>query len=194
MYELPTEIVIDECPYHIRNRGDYRMVLDTFSVLEDEELEQNERLISALIIFYEEFEDMDDVLTCPVLEELVRQMYDFFNGGKGKNGETGRQARKLIDWEDDSALICAAINHVAGKEIRSEPYIHWWTFLSYYMSVGECVLSTVVGIRDKMANGKPLEKWEREYKRDNPQYFNWRHKTADEIDAENWLKSVWNKE
>lgn len=194
MYELPTEIMIEECPYHIRNRGDYRMVLDTFSVLEDEELEQSERIISALIIFYEEFEDIDDVLTCPYLEELITKMYEFFDGGNGKKGESGRKARKLIDWEDDSALICAAINQVAGKEIRSEPYIHWWTFLSYYMSVGECVLSTVVGIRDKIMSGKSLEKWEREYKNDNPQYFRWRHKTADEIDAENWLKSVWNKE
>lgn len=169
------------------------MVLDVFSALEDEELEQKERLISALIIFYEDFNDVDDVLNCPVLEELTLQMYDFFNGDKAK-AESVKQSRTLIDWEGDSALICAAINNVAGKEIRSEPYIHWWTFLSYYMSVGESVLSTVINIRDKTANGKKLEKWEQEYKRDNPQYFRWRYKTADELDAEKWLQSVWNKE
>lgn len=193
MYELPTEIVVEECPYHIRNRGDYRVILDIFSVLEDEELEQKERIISALIIFYEEFNDVDDVLSCPFLEELTKQMYNFFNGDKA-NADKIKEHKKLIDWDGDSALICAAVNKVSGKEIRSEPYIHWWTFLSYYMSVGESILSTVVGIRDKIVNSKRLEKWEQEYRRENPQYFIWKHKTMDEIDAENWLKSVWNKE
>ena len=194
MYELPTEIIVKGIPYQIRNRGDYRMILDVFSVLEDDELEQNERVISALMIFYENFNELEDVLACgDDLEELVKQMYNFFNGDKVKANEV-KKARKLLDWEGDSALISAAINHVSGKEIRSEPYIHWWTFLSYYMSVGESVLSTVISIRDKTANGKKLEKWEQDYKRDNPQYFRWKYKTVDEIDAENWLKSVWNKE
>ena len=62
------------------------------------------------------------------------------------------------------------------------------------MAIGDSILSTVVGIRNKMMNSKPLDKWEREYRNRNPQYFNWQYKTADEIDAEKWLKSVWNKE
>lgn len=193
MYELPTEIMIEECPYNIRNRGDYRVILDIFSVLDDEELDQKERVISALIIFYEDFNDVEDVLSFPYLEEATTQMYNFFNGDKAKADKV-KEARKLIDWEGDSALICSAINKVAGKEIRSEPYIHWWTFLSYYMSVGESVLSTVISIRDKTINSKKLEKWEQEYKRENPQYFRWKYKTTEEVDAENWLKSVWNKE
>jgi len=193
MYELPTEIMIKDIPYHIRANGDYRMVLDVFSVLEDTELEQQERLISALIIFYDGMEEIEDVLAMPDLETAIKKMFEFCNGGREYEAQT-KKSRKLIDWEDDSALICSAINHVAGKEIRSEPYIHWWTFLSYYMSVGECVLSTVVSIRDKTMRGKKLEKWETEYRNENPQYFNWRHKTIDELDAEEWLKSVWNKE
>ncbi len=191
MYELPTEIMIEDVPYQIRNRGDYRVILDIFSVLEDPELEQKERVISALIIFYEDFNDIEDVLTFPYLEEATTKMYDFFNGNKPLSG---KKARKYIDWQDDEEMICAAVNKVAGQEIRLADYIHWWTFLSYYMSVGECILSTVVGIRSKIMEGKSLEKWEREYRNDNPQYFNWNHKTIDEIDAEEWLKSVWNKE
>lgn len=193
MYELPTEIIIEGHPYRIRERGDYRTILGVFSVLEDEELNQKERVISALIIFYEDFNDVEDVLNFPFLESALTQMYDFFNGDKAK-AEKVKKSRSLIDWDGDSALICAAVNKVSGKEIRTEPYIHWWTFLSYYMSIGDSVLSTVVSIRDKTANGKKLEKWEQEYKLENPQYFRWKYKTADEVDAENWLKSVWNKE
>lgn len=191
MYELPTEITIEGRPYNIRNRGDYRVILDAFSALEDTEMEQRERVISALIIFYEDFNDMEDVLTSDNLEELTKEMYNFFSADRP---ESSKQIRKLIDWEDDATMICAAINNVAHKEIRLEPYIHWWTFLSYYMSVGESILSTVVSIRDKMMTGKKMEKWETDYKRENPQYFRWNHKTAEEVDAEEWLKGVWNKE
>lgn len=192
MYELPTEIMIEGHPYRIRERGDYRTILGVFSVLEDIELEQKERIISALIIFYEDLEEIEDVFSLPDIDVAVKEMFNFLNGGR--SDDSVKKSRKLIDWETDSAMICAAINNVSGKEIRSEPYIHWWTFLSYYMSVGDSVLSTVVGIRDKLMSGKSLDKWESKYRVDNPQYFNWNHKTVDELDAEEWLKSVWNKE
>lgn len=191
MYELPTEIIIEGHPYRIRNKGDYRMVMDVFSVLEDTELDRKERIISALIIFYDGMNDIEDVLNLPNLEQAVIKMYEFFNGDKP---DAARAVKKLIDWEDDSAMICAAINNVAKTEIRTLEYLHWWTFLSYYMSVGESVMSTVVSIRDKIVSGKKMEKWETEYRRENPQYFMWNRKTADELDDEAWIKSVWNKE
>lgn len=191
MYELPTEITIGGRQYGIRNRGDYRVVLDAFSALEDAELDQNERIISALIIFYEDLNYIEDVFELSDMETAVKEMYRFFNCFAP---ETVKKAKKLIDWEQDSNLISSAVNKVSGVEIRTEPYIHWWTFVSYYMAIGDCVLSTVVSIREKTLTGAKLEKWERDYIHDNPQYFSWNHKTVDELEAEEWLKSVWNKE
>lgn len=191
MYELPTEITIGGRQYSIRNRGDYRTILGAFSALEDPELDQQERIISALIIFYEDLEEVEDVFALPDLQTAVKEMYGFFNCFAE---ESVSKARKLIDWDKDSNLISAAVNKVAGTEIRCEPYIHWWTFVSYYMGIGECVLSTVVSIREKILSGKTLEKWEREYTTENPQYFNWNYKSVDQLEAEEWLKSVWNKE
>jgi hypothetical protein len=193
MYELPTEIEVGGVEYNIRNRGDYRIVLGAFSVLEDAELTSNERIISALIIFYEDINSIEDVYSLPDIEEAVTKMYDFFNG-EPQQKPTMKSHRKLIDWEGDEAIIVSAINNVARAEIRALDYLHWWTFLSYYMAIGESTLSTVVSLRDKTAKGEKLDKWERKYKQENPQYFMWKSKTADEIDAENWLKSVWNKE
>lgn len=193
MYELPTEIMIEGIPYPIRNRGDYRMVLDAFSVLEDEELEQKERIISALMIFYDDLNDFETAISDPHIESRIKQMYWFFRGGKEEDISNTKN-QKLIDWDGDSAIIVSAINNVAGREVRSQEYTHWWTFLAYYMAIGESTLSTVVGIRNKIVSGKTLEKWEREYRQHNPQYFHWRHKSIDEIDAENWLASVWNKD
>lgn len=54
--------------------------------------------------------------------------------------------------------------------------------------------ATVVSIRSKILKDKKLEKWERQFRNENPQYFEWNHKTADDLEAEAWLKEVWNKE
>lgn len=192
MYRLPTELEINGKYYKIRKRGDYRLVLDVFSILEDYSITQSERIISALIMFYEDFNVMEDVLMAKDdLDEAISKMFQFFNADRpeGKAND-----RKLIDWEQDSAIISSAINTVAGKEIRELEYLHWWTFIAYYMAIGESTLSTVVSLRDKILRGKKLEKWEKEFKRDNPQYFIWNHQTVEEQEANEWLKSVWNKE
>ena len=55
MFEIPTTIQIEEQQLHIRNKGDYRVVLDCFSALNDSELSKQERVFTSLIIFYEEF-------------------------------------------------------------------------------------------------------------------------------------------
>lgn len=191
MYELPTTVEVNGIDFGIRKRGDYRMVLDVFSILEDSSITQSERIMTALLIFYEDFEDFQDVLMCQYVEELSKQMFNFFNAGRP---EGKRLERKLVDWEQDSAMITSAINNVANKEIRAEDYLHWWTFVGYYMAIGESTLSTVIGLRDKILRGKHLEKWEREFRRENPQYFVWNHKSVEDEEAEEWLKSVWNKE
>lgn len=184
MYELPTSVEIGGVEYKIRNNGDYRVILDIFSILEDPTLTKAERILSAVIVFYEDFSDIEDLTQLPNMEEAIKKMYEFFNAGR-KDSEGPN--KKLIDWEDDSAMIVAAINNVAKKEVRAEDYIHWWTFVSYYMSIGESTLSTVVSIREKMMSGKPLEKWETKYRNENPQYFRWNHQTVEEKEATDWV-------
>ena len=191
MYELPIQIEIDGVKYNIRNNGDYRMVLDAFSVLNDEELNQQERVLASLLIFYEDMTCLEDVLAISDLEKATEKMFEFFNAGRP---ETSGPSRKLIDWDEDSAMISSAINKVAGQEIRSVEYMHWWTFMGYFNAIGESTLSTVVSIRDKILKDKKLEKWERDFRNENTQYFIWNHKTVEDKEAESWLKDVWNKE
>jgi hypothetical protein len=118
-------------------------------------------------------------------------MYKFINGGEEQSPGAERDVT-LVDWEQDSQLVCAAINNVANQEIRSVEYLHWWTFLGYYMSIGQSVLSTVVSIRDKIAHHKKLEQWEKDFKKNNPKYFVWRQ-TAQEQDLNNLVRDIWNK-
>ena len=192
MYELPTSITIEDRQYQITNNGDYRVILDCFSALSDNELSEDEHVLASLLIFYNEFIELEDLPQDEqLLSKLAEEMFKFMNCGEDNSigASTGKQ---LIDWEGDSTIIVAAINNVAHTEIRNLPYLHWWTFMGYYMSVGESVLSTVVGIRHKLTKGKELEKWEKEFKRDNPQYFNWRKKSNEELELDEYVKNLWN--
>ena len=190
MYSIPTSITVDDKIYKIRNRGDYRTVLDCFEVLEDVELEQKERLLACLMIFFEDFNELSDLLDCKDLEPLVHEMFVFFSCGDAS--EAQRQSKKLMDWKQDSQLICAAVNTVAHMEVRAIEYLHWWTFMGYYMSIGESLYSTIISIRDKIVNGKKLEKYEKEFKSKNPQYFMWNSKSVDQKEAEQWVADIWN--
>lgn len=194
MYELPTSITVNNKEYQIRNNGDYRMVLDCFQVLNDVELSETERTLACLIIFYEDFNDIESVLSLDgeTTKALIDNAFLFFNCGQERSqGETNY---KTIDWETDSQLISSAVNKVAGKEVRAETYLHWWTFMGYFNAVGESALATVVGIRSKIAKGKKLEKYETEFRRDNPQYFTWDMRTLKQKEDDELLNQLWNKE
>ena len=170
----------------------YYLLANCFSALSDGELSEDEQVLASLLIFYNEFADLEDLPGDEeLLKKLISEMCKFFNCGQEET--VGASVNdKVIDWETDANIVVPAINNVAHTEIRALPYLHWWTFMGYYMSVGESVLSTVVGIRHKLNRGKELEKWEREFKRDNPQYFNWKKRSKAQLDLDEYVRSIWN--
>lgn len=195
MFELPTTLTIADKEFGIRDNGDYRMVLDCFSALQDSELPKRERLITAIVIFYDGF-SLDNAFnlldTREKMEQAITKMYDFFNCGQISLGN--KSPHKLIDWEQDGYLIASAINNVAHTEIRAVEYMHWWTFMGHYISVGESVFSTVVTIRNKMMNGKKLEKHEKEFRDKNPEYFRWKKTTVEQDELNRLAFEIWNNE
>lgn len=194
MYSLPTSITIRDNEFKIRENGDFRMILDCFSALQDSELTKDERVISCLIIFYADVNDIDDLYTVffdeEGIQEAIEKMFNFFECNQTNVGM--KQKYKLIDWETDSQLICSAINNVANMEIRSVPYCHWWTFMGYFTSIGESVLSTVVSIRHKSATNKKLEKYEKDFKKDNPQYFLFDYRTEEQKEEDERIRAMFN--
>jgi len=191
MYSLQTSVEVNQASFAIRNKGDFRMVLDCFEALNDTELTPVERMYSALIIFYEDLNSLEDIFEYKdYLTELENSMMTFFNGGDS-DVQSNTHNYKLIDWNKDSNLICSAINNVAKQEIRALDYLHWWTFLGYYISIGECLLSTVVSIRYKIAKNEKLEKHEKKFRQDNPEYFNIDLRTSEQKEADDYVKGLW---
>jgi len=151
---LPTALEVNGRMEPIRY--EYTAVLDAIAALNDVELKDEEKTYAFLLILYENFERFGKNDFAPAFEAAM----EFVNNGT--DNET-RQNVKLVDFEQDYKLMIAAINKVAGKEVRACPDVHWWTFLSWFMEIGESTYSTVLSIRSKRKSGKKLEKWEQEF-------------------------------
>lgn len=191
MYDLPTSILIEDREFKIRNKGDFRVILDCFVALNDIELEEDLRIATGLIIFYEDFNSLDDVaeINPDLLSSLIASMYKFFNCNEESIGAV--KPYRLVDWENDSQMVIASINAVAHKEIRSEPYTHWWTFMGYYLNIGDGAFANIISIREKIVKQKKLEKYEQEFVNDNPQYFKWEWRTDEQLQEDKLVQEMW---
>lgn len=164
-YALPKSVVIGGRDFPIRY--DYRVILDIFEAMNDPELTDQERALAVLQMFYVDFDAVEDC------EAAIRECFWFINGGKYE--DSSKKKPRLVAWEQDFPYIAAPINRVLGYEIRAVEYdpetntggLHWWTFLSAYMEIGDCLFAQVVGIRSKKARGKKLDASDQEFYRRN---------------------------
>lgn len=186
-YGLPTSVNIGGKEHEIRT--DFRVILEIIEAMSDPELDDAEKLETAVKIFYVDWDRLSDV------EEAVKEMFRFIDVGKEK--PKGKSPR-LMDWENDFEYIIAPVNRVLGMEARAVPYdmetnsggLHWWTFVSAYMEIGgDCIMSQIVQIRDKQARGKSLDKHEKQWLRRNRHLVEFKKKytEAEEAELEKWI-------
>ena len=180
VYDLPTSLEIHGREYEIRS--DYRAILDICIALSDNELNEQSRAIVVLNIFYPDISEIPQ----DAWQEAVEKCIWFINGGEDEQSQKGP---RLMDWEQDFKLIAAPINRVLGKEVRSVDYLHWWSFLSAYMEIGECTFSQVVSIRDKLAKHKKMDKSDKEWYSKNRNLVDFKRKytEADDEFIKQWI-------
>ena len=169
-YGLPKSVEIQGTDYDIRS--DYRDILTICAALSDVELNDQEKAYVVLAVFYPDFEEMPS----QHWQEALEKCFAFVNCGQE---ETQISAQKLVDWEQDFQYIVAPINRVMGQEIRSVEYLHWWTFISAYYEIGDCLFSQIVRIRNLLAKGKTLDKADREWLRINRHLVDFKTKYTD---------------
>lgn len=157
-YSLPKSLNIGGAEYEIRS--DFRAALDICAALSDDELSEQERGYTVLSIFYPDFDKMPE----ESYTEAIERLFWFLRGGEEERPQKGPQ---LVSWEQDFNLICPAVNRIVGCDVRGLDYMHWWTWQSAYMEIGDCFFAQVVGIRSKKAKGKPLDKQDKEFYRRN---------------------------
>ncbi len=154
---LPTKLNVAGKDYPIR--ADYRVALTIFQAFDDPELSAEEQAMVMLECLYEEIPTD--------LEEACKKAVWFLDGGPTVASEKKTPEKKVFDWEQDEQMIFSALNKVAGREIRSDKFMHLWTFLGLFSEIGESLLSSVIHIRTKKNKGRNLEKHEKEFYRRN---------------------------
>lgn len=157
-YTLPSRLCVNGTEYDIRS--DFRAVLDILIAMNDPNAEDWEKQTIMFRILYKDWKNI------PVsdYDEACQKAAEFIDFTASESKHKAR----TMDWEQDAMLIIPAVNKVAGKEIRSVEYLHWWTFLGYFMEIEDGMFSQVLSIRQKKAKNKKLEKWEKEFERNNP--------------------------
>lgn len=158
-YDLPTSASIKGKEWTIRS--DYRAILDVLAVLGDSTTDATDRAIIAMEIFYPDFDSMPSF----DFEAAYGEMVKFINCGTEKHEKARRP--KVMDWQQDFPIIIGPVNKVLGFEARAVDYLHWWTFMSAYSEIGDCLFAQVVSIRKKRAAGKKLDKSDEKFFRDN---------------------------
>ena len=158
--ELPRSLEVNGKRYKIRT--DFRDVLKILAAFNDPELEDSEKVFVCLTILYRDFDRMrkED------FEAAFSAAVKFIDCGDERETKK-RKSPRTMDWEQDASLLFPAVNKVAGREVRSMKYVHWWTFMGWFMEIGDGVYASVLSLRQKKARGKKLEKWEREYWKEN---------------------------
>lgn len=180
---LPESAEIGGKRYEIHS--DYRDILEIIQCLQNEEDPKAARIYLAMALFYDGFDEIPP----QDYEEAAQWMSVFIGGGEEEHDP--HPAHKLIDWEQDSRMIISDINKVAGCDIRTLPFAHWWTFLSWVGGIGEGQLSTVVSIREKRRKGKKLEKWEQEYYQEHRSIVDFKKKyTKEELEEQERIKKM----
>ena len=154
IWTLPEKVEVDGKCYGIN--WDFRDILEIFSYLNDPDLPDCFRWKIALALFYKG--------EIPPQEQAINAFTEFVRGGELPPGV---HRPKLFDWTQDAPVILAEINKIAGREIRWEKSLHWWTFLGWFHAIGDGRFSYLVGIRDKLRCGERLTPSEERFYREN---------------------------
>lgn len=173
IYDLPETVTFGGREWEINT--DFRDVLNVLIAFEDPDLTEAERAYVCLYNLFPEFAEIQN-----------EQMQDAFDAAVRfiDRGEEGEDGPRTMDWEQDAQIIFPAVNAVAGYEVRSVEYLHWWTFVGFFMEIKDSAASQVFSLRQKRAKGKKLEKWEQEFWNENKKMCQLRRKLTEEEKAE----------
>ena len=182
-WKLPESLLVGDSTFRIRT--DFRDILTIFEAYNDPDLPIDAKTYVMMNIIYPDYE----TIPAELMQEAAEKAVDFINMGQE---DDDRKKPQLMDWQQDADILIPAINKVAGCEVRAVDHLHWWTFMGYYMEIGESLFSQVVGIRYKRAHGKKLEQWEKDFEKDNKHIVRLKKRLTAEEQAERdeFLKAI----
>ena len=178
IFDLPTALEFGGRSWDIAT--DYRDILCILTAFEDPDIPDEEKATICLYNLYVDFEEIPRDQLQAAFDAAIK----FIDAG---NEGDDRPHPRTMDWTQDAALIFPAVNRAAGFEVRSVEYMHWWTFMGYFMEIKDTTYSMVLSLRQKKARGKKLEKNEQEFWSHNKSLCVLKHRETEEEIAEREL-------
>lgn len=139
----PEYIKIGDKKYKMNT--DYRVVFEIDKISRDETINEYERMLSFLYVFYGE-----DGINSDDYEALLSGMFKFIKGRPSSAKVIDDKKQEVdMDYEQDMGLIIASMKNEYDIDITKEK-IHWWTFFDYLNGLStDCILNRVREIRSK---------------------------------------------
>ena len=179
--DLPRSLAVGGKAYSIRYG--FKDCLNIMAAFEDEELTNEEKIIVMLDVLYETADFTDENI-----DEAIEKAVWFLSGG---NPQHEKEEKPLSRLEKDEQLIFAAVNEVAHMDIRMDPGIHYWTYLSYIQSISsKSLFASVVRIREKLNKGEKLDKDEKKFYKDNKEMIDLREPTEEDKEFKDFVDSI----
>ncbi len=179
--DLPTSLTVHGREYRIRYG--FKDCLNIMAAFEDNELTNEEKLIVMLDVLYK-----DAVFTDENIEEAIEKAVWFLSAG---NTRHEKEEKPLSRLDKDEQLIFAAVNEVAHMDIRINPDIHYWTYLSFIQSINpRSLFASIVRIREKLNKGKKLDKEEKRFYEDNKEMIKLQQPTEADKEFKDFINSI----
>lgn len=173
VWELPKSLNVCGKDYKIRT--DFREIVDILRAFNDPDLNDTDKILTMIDILYVDIEIVENMGTIYVLSngkplsqeevtEAIRKGVEFIDAGtEGDN----KPKPRIMDWEQDAPLIFPSVNKMIGHDVRAMEYMHWWTFLGYFMEIPDGTFLQVINIRQKKNSKSKMEKWEKKFYNEN---------------------------
>ena len=159
---LPMKLTVGGVDYPINT--DFRTCLAVTMAQSDPELTTAEKVTVALEMMF----GAENLPENSHVKEAYEKVAWFLNCGReAAESEADEHALPLMDWEQDEMLIFSGIAAAIGRDVRMDAYCHYWSFMSYFMCMGECTFTAVRTIRQKLQRHEKLEKWEQAFYKAN---------------------------
>lgn len=129
---LPTKVTIDGIEYKIN--CDFRTSILFELLMQDVELNNEEKLISALDLYYPELPGN--------INQAIEKMLWFYRCGKdevdSKNNNKGTsKAANIYSYEYDDDYIYSAFLYQYNIDLQDINYLHWWKFKAMFKALKE---------------------------------------------------------
>ena len=128
---LPTTVDIEGIEYEINS--DFRTSILFELLMQDVEIEDEEKIIQALQLYYKKRPKN--------IDEAINKMLWSYSCGKENtleaDSKTGSSSEKIYDFDYDDEYIYSAFLDQYGIDLNEIEYLHWWKFKAMFKALKE---------------------------------------------------------